>query len=51
MLTEQEVKDKLHDYADQFQMQNHWLWQWQKNDWQNARGKTVGNVDVPCAWL
>ncbi len=34
-------------------MQNHWLWQWQKNDWQNARGKPVGNVDLwqQCATL
>lgn len=34
-------------------MENHWLWQWQKNDWQNARGKTVGNVDLwqQCAAL
>lgn len=27
-------------------MQNHWLWQWQKNGWKNARGKTVGNADL-----
>lgn len=27
-------------------MQNHWLWQWQKNDWRNAKGKTVGNADL-----
>lgn len=34
-------------------MENHWLWQWQKNGWQNARGKTVGNADLwqQCAAL
>lgn len=34
-------------------MQNHWLWQWQKNNWKNARGKTVGNADMwmQCAAL
>lgn len=34
-------------------MQNNWLWQWQKNDWQNARGKPVSNVDLwkQCAAL
>ncbi len=34
-------------------MQNHWLWQWQKNGWRNARGKTVSNGDLwqQCAAL
>ncbi len=27
-------------------MQNHWLWQWQKNGWINAKGKPVCNVDL-----
>lgn len=26
--------------------QNNWLWQWQKNGWINAKGKTVSNVDL-----
>lgn len=26
--------------------QNHWLWQWQKNDWKNAKGRPVGNADL-----
>lgn len=24
-------------------MQNHWIWQWQKNGWINAKGKAVSN--------
>lgn len=27
-------------------MQNHWIWQWQKNGWINAKRKSVGNVDL-----
>lgn len=27
-------------------MQNHWIWQWQKNGWLNAKKKPVGNVDL-----
>ena len=27
-------------------MQNHWLWQWQKSGWINAKGKAVRNVDL-----
>lgn len=25
-------------------MENHWLWQWQKNNWKNAKEKTVSNA-------
>lgn len=34
-------------------MQNHWLWQWQKNSWRNAKGKTVSNADLwrECAMM
>lgn len=34
-------------------MQNHWLWQWQKNGWVNARGKPVRNAEAwnECAGL
>lgn len=34
-------------------MQNHWLWQWQKNNWRNAKEKTVANADLwrDCAML
>ena len=34
-------------------MQNHWLWQWQKNNWRNAKGKTVSNDELwrECAML
>lgn len=34
-------------------MQNHWLWQWQKNGWKNAKDRPVGNVDLwkECAGL
>lgn len=34
-------------------MQNHWLWQWQKNSWCNAKGKLVNNADMwrQCALL
>lgn len=27
-------------------MRNHWLWQWQENNWKNARDKQVGNADL-----
>lgn len=27
-------------------MQNHWIWQWQKHGWINAKGKVVSNVDL-----
>lgn len=27
-------------------MQNHWLRQWQKNSWKNAKGKLVNNADM-----
>lgn len=27
-------------------MQNHWLWQWRKNGWINARGKPVKNAEI-----
>ena len=27
-------------------MQNHWLPQWEKNDWKNAKGKSVKNVEL-----
>ena len=27
-------------------MQNHWLWQWQKNGWVNAKGKMVRNAEA-----
>lgn len=27
-------------------MQNHWLWQWRKNGWINARGKMVRNAEA-----
>lgn len=27
-------------------MQNHWIWQWQKNGWKNAKDKPVGNMDL-----
>lgn len=34
-------------------MQNHWLWQWQKNSWMNAKNKLVNNADMwrQCALL
>ena len=34
-------------------MQNHWMWQWQKNGWVNAKGKPVSNMDLwkKCAGL
>lgn len=34
-------------------MQNHWLWQWQKNSWRNAKDKLVNNADMwrECAML
>lgn len=34
-------------------MENHWIWQWQKNGWINAKKKTVSNVDLwkKCAEL
>lgn len=34
-------------------MQNHWIWQWQKNGWKNAKDKPVGNADLwkECAGL
>lgn len=27
-------------------MNNHWLWQWQKNGWVNARGKLINHADI-----
>ena len=27
-------------------MQNHWLWQWRKNDWNNAKGRPVKNAHM-----
>lgn len=27
-------------------MENHWLWQWQKDGWKNAKGRIVGNADL-----
>lgn len=27
-------------------MQNHWLQQWKKNDWRNAKGKPIKNVEL-----
>lgn len=34
-------------------MQNHWLWQWRKNGWINAKGKLVRNAVIweKCAEL
>ncbi len=34
-------------------MQNHWIWQWQKNNWRNAKDKEVANTDLwrACAML
>lgn len=27
-------------------MQNHWIWQWRKNGWINAKGKMVRNAEM-----
>lgn len=34
-------------------MNNHWLWQWQKNHWMTAKKKLVRNAEIwkPCAEL